>query len=152
VKPSTEWSTEERTAMIDKMTHAKDVFYGMAVLAGHHQFLEFAGLMHKYIVLCTMAHEAGKDFSTLPMKDHHAAYLAEKIECIYGPTLKDNAELTKAFLIRLFGTAHPVPETGTGYRWDGTNEYWVLVGREPSEQFPATVRPSILPAKSIVDP
>jgi len=106
--PPTDWSAEERAAMIEQMTHAKNVFYELAVAAGHHQFLEFAGLMSEYLKLCTEAHEAGNDFSALPMKEHHAAYIAEKLECIYGLTLKRSLELTKAFLVRLFGTTEPL--------------------------------------------
>jgi hypothetical protein len=108
MKTITDCPPEERAATLEKMKHAKNVFYGLAVVAGHHQFLEFAGLMHEYIVLCEKAPEAGKDFSSLPMEEHHAKYLAEKLECIYGPTLKRSHELAKAFLVALFGTPDPV--------------------------------------------
>jgi len=140
-----DWSTEERAALIKAMTHAKDVFYGLAVKAGHHQFLEFAGLMHEYIKLCTEAHEAGQDFYSLPMQEHHAEYIAEKLECIYGSAIKHSIDLTRAFLARFFDTSQPVCfklPNGATYRWN--TDHWTLIDREPSEQFPAIVRPGSL--------
>jgi hypothetical protein len=98
-----DWSAEERAALIKQMTHAKDVFYGLAARAGHHQFLEFAGLMHEYIKLCAEAHEAGHDFYSLPMQEHHAAYIGQKLECVYGPTIAHDPALTAAFLSAFLG-------------------------------------------------
>lgn len=140
-----DWSPEERAALIKQMTHAKDVFYGLAARAGHHQFLEFAGLMHEYIKLCTEAHEAGYDFYALPMQEHHAEYIAEKLECIYGPTIKQSLDLTRAFLTRFLDTHQPVYAklpNGATYRWN--TDHWTLVDREPSDQFPAIIRPGKL--------
>lgn len=103
------YSAEEREPMLAGMQEASNAFYYAAIRIGCHPFIEFAGLMNEYIKLCQQAHKAGIDFTNanahsgnaLPMEDYNAEYLAEKLECIYGPTLQQNLKLRRAFLVRL---------------------------------------------------
>lgn len=95
--------------MLRGMRAVADKFYAGAVRVGHHPFIEFCGLMNEYINLCEAAHAHGEDFTqasahtgrALGMATHHASYLAEKLECIYGPALQQNPDLRAAFLRRL---------------------------------------------------
>jgi hypothetical protein len=101
----TKYTHEERERMLAMMTQAKDTFYSMAVHAGMHQFLEFAGFMNAYIKCCQAMHEKGIDFVTEPLQiaDYQAAYVGEKLDCIYGPALADEKNRA-SFLAHLDGT------------------------------------------------
>lgn len=78
------------------MRNASDMFYGMAIRAGCHAFIEFTGLMNEYIKLCESADAAGIDWvhtnvhgsTRLPFQTHHVEYLSEKLECIYGRSIQ----------------------------------------------------------------
>lgn len=95
--------------MIAGMHEASNRFYGMAIRIGNHPFIEFCGLMNEYIKLCEQAQAAGIDFTqanahtglALPMKSFNATYLAEKLGCIYGPSLHSDPEIREAFLEEL---------------------------------------------------
>jgi len=110
------YSVEERDAMLRGMRAASDRFYESAFRIGCHPFIEFCGLMNEYIKMCEQAHKAGIDFPhasahsglAVPMAPYEAAYLGEKIGCIYGPSLQDPANL-KAFM-RAAGLAKLEPE------------------------------------------
>lgn len=89
-------SESELREMLTAMRRASDTFYRQAALIGHHAFIEFAGLMHEYIVLCECSLTRGGDFTetsvhggktVLPMEGHHRRYLSEKLTCIYGKSL-----------------------------------------------------------------
>ncbi len=91
------YSTEELQAMIAGMHKASRAFYSDARRIGNHPFIEFTGLMNEYIGLCEAALASGIDFTetsihgsgnALPMREHHRAYLEEKIQCIYGTSLE----------------------------------------------------------------
>lgn len=96
--------------MIRLMQAASSRFYSSAVHTGNHAFIEFTGLMNEYIKLCQDALAAGEDFTTtsvhtgkaLPMAAYHAAYLGEKIGCIYGTALAA-PKLRAAFEEKLYG-------------------------------------------------
>lgn len=114
------YSAEERAPMLPKMHAASDAFYRAATQIGCHPFIEFTGVMNEYIKLCEQAHAAGIDFTNanvhsgqaLPMGPHNAAYLAEKLGCILGPTLHTDPEVRKAFLTGLgFGPDEAVSES-----------------------------------------
>ena len=87
----------ERRDMLEKMRHASSVFYVLARQTGCHAFIEFTGLMNEYIAICEAAEAAGIDWTmanthtdaVLPMAPYHVRYLAEKLDCIYGPALRD---------------------------------------------------------------
>lgn len=101
-----EYSDTERENMLGKMRRARDLFYAHAVAIGHHQFIEFAGLMGEYIVICEATHREGRDFATgapLAMRAHNAAYLAEKLDCIYGDAFAVDWELRRVFVDSFLG-------------------------------------------------
>lgn len=98
------YSAEEREVILADMRRTSDAFYGMAVRTRCHPFIEFCGLINKYIDLCQAAHEAGIDFTNanthsgtaLPVAHHDMRYLAEKLDCIFGPTLRGSPEAREA--------------------------------------------------------
>lgn len=104
------YSNAELQVMLGKMEAVSGVFYRHAVSIGHHAFIEFTGLMREYIVICSNAVEAGTDFTqtnihagdALPLLAHHVDYLAEKFECIFGPTFAKNPDLAKRFVAAVF--------------------------------------------------
>jgi len=106
----------EREAMLEGMRRASSMFYARAFAIGCHPFIEFNGLMNEYIKICERAHRDGIDFPrasahsgiAIPMATYEAAYLGEKIGCIYGPALQDPATL-RAFL-RAAGLSTPERE------------------------------------------
>lgn len=88
--------TEERKAelktMANQMEMAANEFYSMAVLIGHHPFIEFCGLMREYVLCCRDAIAQDVDFTEcsihtfrpLPVMTYRADYFAEKLGCIIG--------------------------------------------------------------------
>ena len=84
---------------IDKMSRVSSLFYASAVQCGNHAFIEFCGLMNEYIKACELALAQGLDFTNLnvhcgrhlPFQPYFAAYLGEKLGCIYGPGLSKAA-------------------------------------------------------------
>lgn len=86
-------------------------FYRLAIQGGVHTFIEFTGFMNEYIKLCEDAHKAGMDFvhanahggdeNPLPMETYHAEYIAEKFNCIFGPSLRANPAAMRAFINKL---------------------------------------------------
>jgi hypothetical protein len=99
-------SPQEREEMLRKMQTLSDNFYAAVIHTGCHPFIEFTGLMNKYIDLCRAAHKKGLDFAmanthtgqALPVAPHDMAYLAEKLDCIFGPTLRSDPQSQAAFL------------------------------------------------------
>lgn len=95
----------ELDAMLQSMRETSDAFYRCAFRIGCHPFIEFCGLMNEYIKMCHNARDAGIDFAdanahsgrALPMQEFEAAYLGEKLGCIYGPSLHNPAN-RRAFL------------------------------------------------------
>lgn len=89
---------------------ASAIHYAGATLTGVHPFIEFSGLMNTYVALCEEAHRRGIAYENanehsgraLPMDEGQAAYLAEKLRCIFGPTLDANPEAAEAFRRALF--------------------------------------------------
>lgn len=101
---------KERLAIcVSKMKHASSVFYGHACASGNHSFIEFAGLMNEYIQVCERAAEADIDFTmasthtgvALPMAPFNFSYLAEKLNCIYGPSLTADKKQLEFFVARM---------------------------------------------------
>lgn len=105
-----EYTPEERAEMLKKMHGLSDLFYSKATSAGVHAFIEFAGLMNEFIRVCEEAQSKGQDFpfanthcnTVLPFKPHNLGYLAEKLNCIYGPALLSSAQNREAFIAGLF--------------------------------------------------
>ena len=94
-------STEEQEA-IKQMSMLSARFYVAAQQTNVHAFIEFTGLMNEYIKICTRTpgfmHSNTHSETPLRMESFEAAYLAEKLDCIYGPTLRSSPELMKALL------------------------------------------------------
>jgi hypothetical protein len=109
-----EHTSAELAEIITKMRAVSNQFYAGAVMTGMHAFIEFAGLMNEFILLCAMAQKEGLDFTmasthtgkALPMEAPQASYLAEKLNCIYGPALLKNEEARRAFIAILFEGAY----------------------------------------------
>jgi hypothetical protein len=100
------YSQDELRTMVAKMEDASSVFYRMAQTAGCHTFIEFCGLMNKYIDVCRRAAEAGIDFTQtsihgegepLPVYNHDVDYLAEKFACIFGQTMASDPKIWARF-------------------------------------------------------
>lgn len=95
----------ELTEMLGRMRHAANAFYALAQRAGFHQFLEITGFMNELIKLCEEALAGGIDFATcpIPMRDHHAAYLGEKLGCMFHDSFAGREPLVQAFCREAFG-------------------------------------------------
>jgi hypothetical protein len=127
---STSYTPEERADMLRKMQDVSDNFYSMVTRAGCHALIEFTGLMNEFITVCTEAHSRGQQFphanthsgDALPFKPHNLAYLAEKLNCIYGPALLSNKECRDAFISTLFdGEFKLVPSAAPRKSSDATD-------------------------------
>ncbi len=101
-KPHTK---EEMQECLRKMQEVSRAFYVPATRTGCHAFIEFCGLMNEFIKVCETTMADGGDFMManthnerpLVMKSYQAAYLAEKLDCIYGPTIRANPEARQVF-------------------------------------------------------
>jgi hypothetical protein len=114
----------ELERMLKEMHAASDAFYWRAFSIGCHPFIEFCGLMNEYIKMCANARDAGIDFAeasahsgrALPMQEFEAAYLGEKLGCIYGPSLQDPAN-RRAFM-RAAGLNDSAPKKLCPRHWE----------------------------------
>jgi len=112
--PELDYSVEERAEMITRMKLASNIFYSNAVKIGNHPWIEFTGLLNEYIKMCEQAQAQGIDFPNanahsgiaLPMRTFEAAYIGEKLGCIFGPSLQ-KPENGRAFLEKV---GLPIPE------------------------------------------
>lgn len=101
----------EMDQAIAKMEQVTRSFYGPATRTGCHAFIEFCGFMNEYIQVCRVTMESGDDFllanthaeQPLVMKTHHARYLAEKFDCIFGPSLRADPKVAEIFLRAILG-------------------------------------------------
>lgn len=112
-----DYTKEELRAMAAQMREVANAVYPMLMSCNVHPFIEFNGLMQKYVDVCTNAAEAGVQFpfasehsgDAIPVEPHDMLYLAEKLRCIFGPTLDSNPDARQAFIHGLFGAhAHEV--------------------------------------------
>lgn len=130
-------SKDELQALAKRMRQVADQTYALFFAHGMgsevHAFLEFNGLIQKYVDICTRAADAGIDFrmtnthngTPLPVEAHDIEYMAEKLDCIFGPALADK-KLRDVFTTALFGpdiepaTPKEEPEQkklGEGWGW-----------------------------------
>lgn len=101
----------DRVQALSQMQSISNGFYQQAIQAHVHPFIEFTGLMNEYIKMAQEAHKRGQDFTnatghfeeSLPMEPYNAEYLAEKFDCIFGPTFRANPEAWKAFKRKMEG-------------------------------------------------
>lgn len=91
-----EYTVEQANEALEKMRAASHNFYNAAVKTNCHAFIEFTGLMNEYIKVCATMTAAGdtswmsaNTHSGVPLKmeSYELDYLAEKLDCIYGPTM-----------------------------------------------------------------
>lgn len=105
-----EHTREEMQEALEKMAAVTKDFYGPATMTGCHAFIEFCGFMNEYIQVCRNSMDQGVDFMDsnthnekgLRMETYHAEYLAEKFDCIFGPSLRSNPDLKEIFMSKLF--------------------------------------------------
>jgi hypothetical protein len=129
---ATEYSAEEREDMLKKMREASNTFYRLAVQSGCHALIEFTGLQNEFITVCETAHKRGQDFpfanthggKPMPFGPHNLRYLAEKLNCIYGPSLLANEANRRAFVETLFEGEYELVRTNheDRERRDGTGD------------------------------
>lgn len=105
---------EALVALAGRMQKVSDkvywLFFREEMGARVHAFIEFNGLLAKYVDICTRAAERGIDFTQanvhvgiqLPVEDHDVEYLAEKLECILTPFL-EQPRAREILRARLFG-------------------------------------------------
>lgn len=108
---SDKYTREELKDMVGKMQAVSNNFYPQACHTGVHPFIEFCGLMNKYIDVCRKAAEDEVQFPfanehsriPLPVEPHDLEYLAEKLRCIFGPIIDSNPEAKALFERELLG-------------------------------------------------
>lgn len=117
-----------RLKMIEDMREAAKRFYGAAVGTRSHAFLEFTGLMNEYVAIAEHAESQGNEHwpqanqhiaIPLPLQPHNVVYLADKLACIYGQTLRNNNQLRRLFTEQLLGRAErvrPPPGSSSAHR------------------------------------
>lgn len=106
MNPDGSHSKAELTEMLIKMRLVAASFYPAACATGCHAFIEFTGLMNEFITICEKSMEKNIDFAlanthnnvALAIEPHHVQYLAEKLDCIYGPSIRGNKEIRDAFI------------------------------------------------------
>lgn len=102
---SNNYSPEELATMLEKMKAVCQTFYWQAANTGCHTFIEFTGLMNEFIKVCEQSAAAGVDFANasthtgkpLVVYTYNAAYIVEKLDCIFGPTIKSSPEVRAEF-------------------------------------------------------
>jgi hypothetical protein len=105
----------ELTALAARMDAVANRTYGLFFSAGMgseaHAFLEFNGLIAKYVQICQRCAEQGIDFrhlnthtgGALPVEVHDMEYFGEKLACIFGPIINANPKARDALKRALFG-------------------------------------------------
>lgn len=92
-----EYTVKQAEEALDKMRAASSNFYTAATYTNCHAFIEFTGLMNEYIKICERMTREGdtrwmmaNTHSGVPLKMEafELNYLAEKLDCIYGPTIE----------------------------------------------------------------
>jgi hypothetical protein len=81
-----------------KMKAVSEDFYRSAVRVGWHQFLEFKGFMHEYLVML----ENGT------AKSYNGTYIAEKFDCIFGDWAREHSEFVQGFAGALANKGWPI--------------------------------------------
>ena len=99
------YTDDQLKDMIAKMHAVSSAFYPAACNTGCHAFIEFTGLMNEFIKICQQSLTAEVDFATsnthsgkpLVVHTFNAAYIVEKLDCIFGPSIKSSPEVRAAF-------------------------------------------------------
>jgi len=111
----TEGTKAELAALVERMDEVACRTYGLffgANMGGEvHAFIEFNGLLGKYVEVCARCAAQGIDFrflnthtgQALPVAVHDMEYLGEKLRCIFGPIIDANPAAREALKKALFG-------------------------------------------------
>lgn len=99
------YSKDELQLMVTQMRQVVSAYYNGAVYTNCHPFIEFCGMMSKYVDICQRMANEGEDFTVtsvhsinpLRVEDHDIEYLAEKFACIFGNTLRANSAHKQKF-------------------------------------------------------
>ena len=112
-KVQASYTKEEQAEKLKLLEAISKVFYAQAARAEVHTFLEVNGFLAELIKMFKDMHEAGIDFATESLRaaPHQMAYVAEKIDCIFGDALSDPKN-REAFLAKL--------EEKGGWKWEET--------------------------------
>ena len=109
------YTKEELVEIVARMRRvASDtyaVFFSAGMGSSAHAFLEFNGLISKYVDICSSCTKAGIDFTALnthsgqalPIAEPDISYLVEKLDCIFGPAIRANPQTKAAFAKLLEG-------------------------------------------------
>jgi hypothetical protein len=103
------YNKEELQAITQKMRNTANRVYVLLQSCEVHAFIEFNGLMQKYVDLCQRASDAGVDFTmfnthndrAFTVHAHDIEYMAEKFDCIFGPLFRRNLVLWDLFKKKL---------------------------------------------------
>jgi hypothetical protein len=87
------------------------MFFHAEMGARVHAFIEFCGVLNKYVQICQRCAGEGIDFTqfnthtgqAMPVEMHDMEYLGEKLQCIFGPIIDANPEAKAALKKALFG-------------------------------------------------
>lgn len=111
-----EASREDLLALVARMRAVSAQTYDLFFLANMggevHAFIEFCGVLSKYVDICERAAAQGIDFRhlnthsnrPLPVFAHDMEYLGEKLACIFGPALRSNPVAAAVLRRALFGS------------------------------------------------
>jgi hypothetical protein len=104
-----QYSQEELNSIVVRMQRVANSVYLLLQSCNVHAFIEFNGLMQKYVDLCRRAAAEGVDFTmfnthtgtSFEVRDHDVEYMAEKFDCIFGPLFRKYPELWILFKEKL---------------------------------------------------
>lgn len=110
-EPGYGYSSDELKVMAKRMRMVTSMLYPELVQTSCHPFIEFCSLMSKYVDICERAAVLGIEFPmanrhtgmALPVEEHDLRYLAEKLECIFGPIIDANPKAKQVFARALLG-------------------------------------------------
>lgn len=96
----------ELEGIISTMSEIVSRFYFSAVGVRNHPFIEWTGILNEYIRMCEQALFEGVDFTAchihasggLPVSPMNTDYIAEKVICIFGNSVRNNRELFEDFM------------------------------------------------------
>lgn len=133
--------------IIKKLLALNEQFYWMCFHANvgseAHPFLEFNGLMHKYIECLA---KSGVDpqqanvhgGEAFPVKDHDLEYLGEKLACIFTPMIAANPRAREILSRHLFpepvATKQPICECGATEYMEGSFATYCSEGHTNDEE------------------
>ena len=115
VSPGPENSKEDLLLLAQRMEKVAEQVYWMffhaEMGARIDAFIEFCGVLSKYVQICQRCAEEGIDFTQLnthtgqamPVEVHDMEYLGEKLQCIFGPIIDANPAARAALKQALFG-------------------------------------------------